>query len=66
MSKFNSDGEVFGSKVLTFAMIATSALILAGTIYSPAQKTEPTSQIRPIVEQVVVTGHPAPAAKVEG
>ncbi|MGN6514206.1 MAG: hypothetical protein ACTHLR_00010 [Rhizomicrobium sp.] len=65
MSKYNSDGEVYGSKALTLAMIAVSAFVLAGTIYSPP--VAQTAQIsQPIAEQVVVTAHPAPAGKVAG
>lgn len=64
MSKYNSNGEVYGSKVLTFAIIATSALILAGTIYSPAVQSQQTAQ--PTVEQVVVTAHPAATGQING
>jgi hypothetical protein len=66
MSKHNSDGEVYGSKALTFAIIATSALILAGTIYSPAPQTQQTGAAQPTVEQVVVTAHPAATKAVAG
>lgn len=64
MSKYNSDGEVYGSKALTLAMIAVSAFVLAGTVYSPPAQTTQVSQ--PAAEQVVVTAHPAPAGKVAG
>lgn len=66
MSKYDSNGEVYGSKVLTFAIIATSALILAGTIYSPAVPSQRTSAAQPTVEEVVVTAHPAAASQVNG
>jgi hypothetical protein len=50
MTHTNSDGEVFGSKLLTLAIIAASAFILAGTVYSPSQQgaqanAAPTQQI---------------------
>ncbi|HEY5337261.1 MAG TPA: hypothetical protein VIJ85_03585 [Rhizomicrobium sp.] len=55
----NSNGEVFGSKVLNFAIIATSALILMGVLYQPA--TTPIAAAGKAqaahVEQVVVTAH---------
>jgi len=54
MSNHNSDGEVYGSKALTLAVIAMSALVLAGTIYSPAQSVQ-TSPAQP--QQVVDTVH---------
>jgi hypothetical protein len=53
MTKFNSDGEVFGSKVLTLAMIALSAFILAGTVYSPGpQETTKAVQTQQVVDTV--------------
>lgn len=63
MTKFNSDGEVYGSKVLTLAIIAASALILAGTVYSPSQ---PGTQANPApAQQIVDTAH-ATAAGISG
>lgn len=59
MSKYNSNGEVYGSKALTLAMIAVSALILAGTVYSPAQVPSKATAAQPQVQEVVVK---APAA----
>jgi hypothetical protein len=58
MTKFNSDGEVFGTKALTLAVIATSAFILAGMVYSPSQldqKTAPSVQTQQIVDTVHTT-----------
>jgi len=54
MTNLSSDGEVFGSKALTIAVIALSALILAGTIYSPGGQQAPnaqTTQTQQIVDQ---------------
>jgi hypothetical protein len=59
MSKYNSNGEVYGSKALTLAMIAVSALILAGTVYSPAQISQKAAASQSQVQEVVVK---APAA----
>jgi len=64
MSKYNSNGEVYGSKVLTFAIIATSAAVLAGMVYSPAVQSQKT--VQPAAEEVVVTAHPAPTSRVNG
>jgi hypothetical protein len=41
MTHTKSDGEVYGSKVLTLAIIAASAFVLAGTVYSPSQLRNP-------------------------
>ena len=51
MTHAKSDGEVYGSKVLTLAIIAISAFILAGTVYSPSQ---PRNQVNPVAEQQIV------------
>lgn len=66
MSKYNSNGEVYGSKALTFATIAISAFVLAGIIYSPAQQQQGATPTQQTLEQVVVTGHPTPVSKVAG
>jgi len=55
MTKFNSDGEVFGSKALTLAVIATSAFILAGMVYSPSQQDPKTPSAQ--TQQIVDTAH---------
>jgi hypothetical protein len=58
MTKFNSDGEVYGSKVLTLAIIAVSAFILAGTVYSPAiQDQKAPVQTQQIVDTVHTTAN---------
>ncbi|MGN6149319.1 MAG: hypothetical protein ACTHPD_12320 [Rhizomicrobium sp.] len=58
MTKFNSDGEVFGSKVLTLAIIAVSAFILAGTVYSPSVQDQKASvQTQQIVDTVHTTAN---------
>lgn len=64
MTNRNSDGEVYGSKTLTLAVIAMSALVLAGTIYSPAPPGAQTSSAQP--QQVVDTVHAAAANGVSG
>ena len=56
MANYNSNGEVYGSKVLTLAIIAASAFILAGTIYSPSQQ----APNAPAAQQIVDTTHTAP------
>jgi hypothetical protein len=56
MTKFNSDGEVFGSRALTLAVIALSALILAGMIYSPGQQEAARAQTVQ-TQQIVDTVH---------
>lgn len=56
MTNHNSNGEVYGSKVLTLAIIAASAFILAGTVYSPSQQAAP----QPAAQQIVDTTHPVP------
>jgi hypothetical protein len=59
MRHINSDGEVYGSKMLTLAVIAASAFILAGTVYSPSQ---PHAQANPApAQQIVNTIHTAGA-----
>lgn len=55
MTNDNSNGEVYGSKVLTLAIIAVSAFILAGTIYSPSQQAPNAAQ--PAAQQIVDTTH---------
>jgi hypothetical protein len=55
MTKFNSDGEVFGSKVLTLAVIATSAFILAGMVYSPSHQAQNPASVQ--TQQIVDTVH---------
>lgn len=57
MTNYNSNGEVYGSKVLTLAIIAASAFILAGTVYSPSQQAPST----PAAQQIVDTTHTAPS-----
>jgi hypothetical protein len=64
MTKFNSDGEVFGSNVLTLAIIAISAFILAGTIYSPSQP--PPAQVSASQTQQIVDTVHASAKKASG
>ena len=56
MTNYNSNGEVYGSKVLTLAIIAVSAFILAGTVYSPSQAPNAT---QPTAQQIVDTTHAA-------
>ncbi|HEY2032766.1 MAG TPA: hypothetical protein VGH02_03695 [Rhizomicrobium sp.] len=56
MSDYNSNGEVYGSKVLTLAIIAASAFILAGTVYSPSQQAPKVAQP---AAQIVDTTHTA-------
>ena len=55
MSNYSSTGEVYGSKALTFAIIAASAAILMGVVYSPAQTAAQPRVNQPAIEQVVVT-----------
>lgn len=55
MTHTNSDGEVYGSKVLTLAIIAASAFILAGTVYSPSQ--QPAQANAGPAQQIVDTTH---------
>lgn len=55
MTHTNSDGEVYGSKVLTLAIIAASAFILAGTVYSPSQ---PRAQANAALTQHIVDTTP--------
>lgn len=64
MTKFNSDGEVFGSKVLTLAVIALSAFILAGMVYSPGKPEA--SRAQSVQTQQIVDTVPAPADGVSG
>ena len=59
MTHNTSDGEVYGSKALTLAIIAASAFILAGTIYSPSQQAPGAAQ--PAAQQIVDTTHSAPS-----
>ena len=54
MAKYNSDGEVFGSKALTLAVIAVSATVLAGMVFSPAVTATHAKPAQPVIEQVVV------------
>jgi hypothetical protein len=63
MTKFNSDGEVFGTKALTLAVIATSAFILAGMVYSPSQLDQKVPSVQ--TQQIVDTVH-TPANGVSG
>jgi hypothetical protein len=64
MTHTNSNGEVYGSKVLTLAIIAASAFILAGTVYSPSQ---PHAQANPApTQQIVDTTHANTANGVDG
>ena len=58
MTKYSSNGEVYGSRVLNLAIIAASAFILAGIIYSPSQQAPNAAQ--PAAQQIVDTAHPAP------
>jgi hypothetical protein len=57
MTNYKSDGEVYGSKALTLAMIAASAFILAGTIYSPSPS--PAQASPAATQQIVDTAHAA-------
>jgi len=63
MTHTNSNGEVYGSKVLTLAIIAASAFILAGTVYSPSQ---PRAQANPVPAQQIVDTTHATATGVAG
>ncbi len=63
MTHTNSDGEVYGSKVLTLAIIAASAFILAGAVYSPSQPRVQANQTS--TQQIVDTAH-ATASGVAG
>lgn len=63
MSNRNSDGEVYGSNALTLAVIAMSALVLAGTVYSPAPQV---AQASPVLSQQVVDTVHATANGVSG
>jgi hypothetical protein len=63
MSNNYPSGEVYGSKVLTLAIIGTSALILMGALWSPAPPAATAAGKAPAaqVEEVVVTAPPATA-----
>jgi uncharacterized membrane protein len=63
MTHTKSDGEVYGSKVLTLAIIAVSAFILAGTVYSSSQLQ---SQANPASAQQIVDTTQTTANGVSG
>jgi hypothetical protein len=50
-------GEVYGSKVLTFAIIATTIALGFGMLWSPAQHAVQPAKPQNPAEQVVVTAH---------
>jgi hypothetical protein len=54
---------VFGTKALTLAVIATSAFILAGMVYSPSQLDQKAPSVQ--TQQIVDTVH-TPANGVSG
>ena len=47
----DSNGEVYGSRALTLALIAVSAFVLAGTVYSTSL---PRDQVNPAHTQQIV------------
>jgi hypothetical protein len=58
----NTNGEVYGSKVLNLAIIGTTVLILLGILWQPAPSHAVANKPAAQVEQVVVT---APAANAK-
>jgi hypothetical protein len=63
MSNNYPSGEIYGSKVLTLAIIGTSALILMGALWSPAPPADAAAGKAPAaqIEQVVITAPHTPA-----
>jgi hypothetical protein len=61
MSMYSSNGEVYGAKALYAAMVIGAALLLLGTLWSPAPQAAPAKAQNPAVEQVVVMAPAAPA-----
>jgi hypothetical protein len=57
MSNNYPTGEVYGSKVLTFAIITTTVALGVGMLWSPAQHSVHAAKMQPAVEEVVVTAH---------
>ncbi len=64
MSNYDSNGEVYGTKALTLAIIAASAMILMGVVYTPGQAPAQT-RAQSTIEQVVVAA-PAANSKAAG
>ncbi len=59
MLKKLANGEVFGTEVLNFAVIAGATLLLLGAITTPASVTPTAAQASaPLVETVTVTASP--------
>ena len=57
----NTNGEVYGSKVLNLAIIGTTVLILLGVLWQPAPSHAVTPKPSAQVEQVVVKAQGADA-----